>query len=276
MEKQKEENPSKEKQRLSDDNGKPFLMQKKENEEINKKEIKKLNNSLLPKELFSNEDKLYEFSAKLVKANLCPLKTPEDAMLALITGRELNISVMASLNGIYNINGKATLGVHVKKGILLNNNIIFKKIKECEPKYIFVKTNKEGKVFKGSDGKPVEVYRGFLDEQPDNTKKSKEPYDYETIYLFTRFFKIGNKYIKNNAYGKFSFSDAKKADLLEKDNWKNYLRDMLNTRAFSRGANEIADDLLGGMLSPTEMSDIEPNITVEIDENGIEQIVNQD
>lgn len=254
---------------LSDKKERPFLL----NELSEIKTEQKLDNNLLPEKMFNDSNKLFAFCEKIVKGTLCMHKKPEDAMIALITGRELGLGTMASLNGIYAVNGKASLGVHLKKGILLQNGIIFKKIRDCEPKYQFVETDKDGELKFNKDKKPIIVKIGFSDEQPQNTKKSKDPVDYQTVYMFTRYFKVAGKYVKNHAYGKFSYSDAKTAELLEKDNWLKYLRDMLSARAFSRGANEIADDLLEGMLSPSEMSDTDPNIIVTIDNNGIEQII---
>ena len=60
---------------------------------------------------------------------------------------------------------------------------------------------------------------------------------------------------------------------MDKNNWKNYLRDMLDSRSFSRGANEIADDLLHGLYRFSELADINDSVSYYIDEAGHEQIL---
>tara|TARA_R110000772_G_C13310328_1_gene440512 strand:- start:41193 stop:42059 length:867 start_codon:yes stop_codon:yes gene_type:complete len=207
-------------------------------------------------------DELYEFSKLLVAGKMCPFKDPSDAMIAIIAGKELGLSLAATLGGIYPIEGKPSLGVHVKKGILLQNNVLFKKVRDMEPYYEFVKI---------VDTKPSVVAHGYLNEQPKDTKKKQ--IDIRTEYLFTRHFVTVKGIVTNTAIGMFGLVDATSANLLAKNNWKNYFRDMLASRAFSRGANEIADDLLHGMYSYSELADLDTGITYYIDENGHEQIV---
>jgi hypothetical protein len=54
--------------------------------------------------------------------------------------------------------------------------------------------------------------------------------------------------------GRYTIEEAKKANLLGKDSWKNYPTNMLRARAISNGARMIAPDLLAGMsYTPEEM-----------------------
>lgn len=228
--------------------------------------------------------KLFQLAETLVGGKLCPFKEPQDVMIALMAGKELGIGLIASLNGIYPIEGRASLGVHLKKGILLSNNIIFEKIYDYEPMFQFVETDKDGKVVmtiskdkEGNDIKiPSIVSIDTIDNQPPNTKKSKNIVDYISKYKFIRFRKIYGEIIKTTAYGEFTYSDAQQADLLKKANYKGYIKDMLSARAFSRGSNEIADDLLQGMLSPSEMIGINNKVNYTIDEEGREIILSSE
>ena len=207
-------------------------------------------------------DKLLNFATTLVEGKMCQFKTPADAMVALITGQEMNIGLSGVLGGIYVIEGRPSLGVHIKKGILLSNGILFRKIRDMEKYYEYVEI---------LDGTPNVIKLGYLDEQPPNTKKKH--IDTRTEYLFTRYFNTARGVIKNTAIGMFGVAEATNAGLMEKSNWVKYLRDMLSSRAFSRGANEIADDLLNGMLSFSELADINDGVTYYIDDKGHEKIV---
>ena len=206
--------------------------------------------------------KILEFATTLVQGKMCAFKEPADAMIALITGQEMGLGLSAVLGGIYVIEGRPSLGVHIKKAILLQNSIIYKKTRDMETYYNFVEIVND---------KATLIAKGYLDEQPPNTKK--KAIDTRTEYLFTRYFNTPRGIVKNTAIGMFSVQEATSAGLTEKNNWKNYLRDMLSSRAFSRGANEIADDLLNGMLSFSELADINDGVTYYIDKDGNEQIV---
>lgn len=54
----------------------------------------------------------------------------------------------------------------------------------------------------------------------------------------------------------FLESDAKRADLLGKDNWKMYPRDMYKWRAVAKGCRFIAPDVLGGIYLPEEIESV--------------------
>jgi len=207
-------------------------------------------------------EELLNFAGILVQAKMCQFKEPADALIALVTGQELGLGLSAVLGGIYVIEGRPSLGVHIKKAILLQNSIIYKKTRDMETYYNFVEIVND---------KATLIAKGYLDEQPPNTKK--KAIDTRTEYLFTRYFNTPRGIVKNTAIGMFSVQEATSAGLTEKNNWKNYLRDMLSSRAFSRGANEIADDLLNGMLSFSELADINDGVTYYIDKDGNEQIV---
>jgi hypothetical protein len=56
----------------------------------------------------------------------------------------------------------------------------------------------------------------------------------------------------------FTIEDARRADLLKKDNWKKYPRAMLLARAQAQGVRAIAPDRFGGMHAAEEVRDISP------------------
>lgn len=56
----------------------------------------------------------------------------------------------------------------------------------------------------------------------------------------------------------FTFKDAAKAGLVNKDVWKNYPRNMLFARALSNGARWYCPEVICGWHTVEEMNDIEP------------------
>lgn len=53
----------------------------------------------------------------------------------------------------------------------------------------------------------------------------------------------------------YTFEQAKAAKLTEKDNWKNYLADMLVARVSTRACRRAAGDVVAGCYSPEELAD---------------------
>lgn len=220
---------------------------------------------------FSTPARMLALGAVLAKSALVPLKTAEDVAVALMTGKELGLPFVTSVSQIYPINGRPTLGVHVQKAILLKNKVIFEKIEDAITIYQFVKTNDEGKVILTStvkEGKtiqnPIIIGKGLAKDQPKNT--AKKIIDTRTTYKFTREIKMpSGKYKEITATGSFSISEAQEADLYDKDVWQKYWRRMLDARAFTNGAREIADDFLLGILAPNEL-----NSNYYINDNGEE------
>lgn len=209
--------------------------------------------------------KIHELSSLLVNGKMCPFKEESDVLICLLAGKELGLTLSSALSGIYPIEKRPSLGIHVIKGILLNNNVLFKKTHSSEPYYEFAKKNKESN--------KVEVLgKGFYSERSNFPEQnSKRVIDTKTQYKFTRYFTIGGKLVENTAYGLFGFSDAKTANLLNKDNWKKFYLDMEATRAFVRGAREIADDLIGGMSTPSELADA-GKTKISFDSEGRERL----
>lgn len=80
-----------------------------------------------------------------------------------------------------------------------------------------------------------------------------QPIDYVTEFKFTRYKMINGVERVMTTTSKFSLTDAQKAGLIDKDNYSKYPKVMIDHRAFSLGARDIADDLLMGVMETTEL-----------------------
>ena len=79
------------------------------------------------------------------------------------------------------------------------------------------------------------------------------PIDFVSEYKFTRRQVVCGEKVITHCIGHFSYSEAKQAELLDKDNYKKYTRLMISVRAFTLGAREIADDVLMGVMETSEL-----------------------
>lgn len=96
------------------------------------------------------------------------------------------------------------------------------------------------------------------------------PIDYVTEYEFKRPIVVnGTTEVITNKYH-FSLKDAEIAGLLTKDNYQKYSRQMIEHRAFTYGARDIAPDLIMGCLESTEAAVIN---NTNIDDSMIDNIV---
>ena len=93
------------------------------------------------------------------------------------------------------------------------------------------------------------------------------PVDYVTEYRFTRW--INNKCIFANS--RFTFSEANAAGLFEKDTYKKYSRVLIQHRAFTYGARDIASDVLFGVMETSELKIVN---SINIDEQDAIDINN--
>lgn len=201
---------------------------------------------------FSTPARMLALGEVLAKSSLVPLKTKENVFVALKTGQELGLPFITSVSQIYPINGRPTLGVHIQKALCLKNGVVYEKIEDAVEVFMFVKADDNGKVIL-ENNKPIIVGEGTLDEQPPNTKKQKV--DNRTTYEGTRAIKLADGTFKTiTARGSFTLREAREAELLDKDVWIKYWRRMLDARAFSNLAKEIANDIILGIYTPNELS----------------------
>lgn len=92
------------------------------------------------------------------------------------------------------------------------------------------------------------------------------PVDYITEYELTR--KINGREVTAN--GHFSFSEALKAEMFEKDTYKKYPRVLIGHRAFTYAAREIASDVLFGVMETTELKIVAGRELNDVDITSIE------
>lgn len=93
------------------------------------------------------------------------------------------------------------------------------------------------------------------------------PVDYVTEYHFTRW--INDKCVFANS--RFTFSEANAAGLFEKDTYKKYPRVLIQHRAFTYGARDIASDVLFGVMETSELKIVN---SIDIDEQDVIDINN--
>lgn len=189
-------------------------------------ELVKSNNNLTNQTaILSNQ---LELANIIVKSGLSPHKKAEDVLIAIRTGSELGFSEMVSLNNIHAINGKAGLGIHLLTALLLKNHVRYKVIKDFEKKV----------------------------STPNPTANA--PVDYETVVKFTRWHKNPDGTTdKEETDFSYTWSEAHKQGLLDKDNWKKMPKIMLRTRCITLGARLVAPDILLGMYEYSELAEIE-------------------
>ena len=91
------------------------------------------------------------------------------------------------------------------------------------------------------------------------------PIDYITKYKIYR--KIGDEWI--SSVGSFTYSEAVSAGLFEKDTYKKYARILIQHRAFTYAARDIASDILFGVMETTELKVIN---NLSIDEQDVIEV----
>lgn len=91
------------------------------------------------------------------------------------------------------------------------------------------------------------------------------PIDYITKYKIYR--KIGDSYM--SSIGSFTYSEAVAAGLFEKDTYKKYARILIEHRAFTYAARDIASDILFGVMETTELKIVN---NLSIDEQDVIEV----
>ena len=91
-----------------------------------------------------------------------------------------------------------------------------------------------------------------------------QPVDYITEFKFNRKRLVYGQVQDMTVYSHFSYSEAVKADFFVKDTYQKYARIMIDHRAFTLGARDIADDLIMGVMESSELGIIndDPSLIV--------------
>ena len=158
-------------------------------------------------------------ASELVKTGLLPsrIKTPQQALLIMLKGRELEIPPMEALSNIFIIDNKPSLASQLMLSLLYRS----------------------GKL------EDIKIEDGDKYCKVTMQRKGMSPYSVT-----------------------FTEANARQANLLYKDNWKNYLSNMLRARAISMCARVVASDVIGGLYTPEE---IEGHLDTDVITNTVEQ-----
>lgn len=224
---------------------------------------------------FSSLEQLTEWAKQIAGSKFTPLDKAEDVMCAVLTGKELGISPMASLNNIYPINGRGTLGIHLINALLVKAGIIIEVLCNYVPLYQYAdkssakKDEKSGTIIYGIVLTTGDRPNEFLND-PTLYLRSPQPTDYLTKVKFTRERRLPSGTFKTIEHiEEYRYSDAIKAGLLEKpgDVWKKYPKNMMFARCCGNGANIVAPDVKLGIPTTEEMAEVN-GINLTMTEDG--------
>lgn len=87
------------------------------------------------------------------------------------------------------------------------------------------------------------------------------PSDWIVTYCFKRAKRLGNEIVVQQTTSHFSYKEAQQAGFFEKDTYKKYARIMIDHRAFTYGARDIASDILMGCQELLEWK-IQDNVPI--------------
>jgi len=169
------------------------------------------------------EEHLKGYLTVLINSKKLPahIKTVDDAFTIAQMGRELGFPTMQSFHYIIPIQGKLTLSAKATGALLRRGGVTF--------------TTKEDGVMVYANGK-------LEPSTPD-----EKPVDQRTTIIFKRGVDIEEC--------SFTWKDAMKQGLTEKDNWKRMPKEMLWARCLAKGSNRIGQDLTLGLYTTEEMTD---------------------
>lgn len=243
-------------------------------------------NALIPK---SFDDQL-KFFTEIAKGANTGVRTAGDAMMLYQKAKELGIGWGNAVPHMHIVSGKSGIDIHIVKAILTKpkSGITWKHLEDNLPIYQYMGEDKA--IYQENELPPnYVVVNSFNDEAvgfrvailPTNISTDaakpvykKVPVDWRSTYEFTRKKKdIDDTWITVTCRGTFSWREALLAGLpLDKTGqlnpsaaWNAYRNLMINTRAFTFGAREIASDLLMGNYELTELLDFS-NVNYEVKE----------
>jgi len=192
----------------------------------------------------TNWNEKVEIANGMIEGGLVPRSfagDPGAVISAVEMGMELGLGAWASLNNIVVIQGRATLSLNAMLSLARSKGVLINVIKDYELVPVEIRT-KDG-VKKASDrATTVVITRG------------------EDIYSPSG--KLLDSRISEYTYTKY-WAEAKKADLVDKDNWKRMPRLMLRARAITEALRLYAADVILGMYESSELGD-PANIIVDI------------
>lgn len=162
----------------------------------------------------TDQSAMIEQAKDWVKSGLLPasIKTPEQAVVIVLKGKELNMTPMMSFEMIDVIMGKPSLKPKAMAAMVRKGGVRYQTIQDFEK-------------IVDKDGKSVDAIT--------------------TI----KFIRDGLEDVVS-----YKYSDATALGLTSKDNWKKQPGIMMYWRCFSKGANRVCPDLIGGMYTNEELA----------------------
>ena len=224
---------------------------------------------------------LKEYSQAILASALTPLDTANDVMNAILMGRELGLSPMTSVQNIYPVKGRASLGINIIRDRLLKNGIPTKVIKDYEPVYSYYDKNKtqfpedmvldmvskgkwqflEAKYVKNPD------VVGALD--PNKKTIIRQTVDrVTTVYMKRKILAPDGNWEVVEVEVSYYYSTAQRSDLIKpKSAWEKDPQNQMMVRATSKAARTIAADLLNGHYEAGEFLDSQ-QVDYDLGEDG--------
>lgn len=166
-------------------------------------------------------DKALKIAEKVCKTDLCPIQfknKPNEALAAMLYGKELNFGPMQSLNCINIINGKTSLSIDALLGLA-----------QAHPEW-----------------------NGIENKQLGTIKNGKCSADYGWKVVVSRMGKDGKAKFYTES---FTVKDAIRANLWDKGAWKTYPDRMLKIRATGFALRTAFQDAIKGTIDTVEAQD---------------------
>lgn len=240
---------------------------------------------------FSYEvEQLEKLAAYAIETGFTPLDTKEEAITAILKGREVGLKPMVSLTDVYPIKGRASLSIHAMVSIALQHNIKLEILEDYVPIYSY--TDKDGNYI--SEEFVIEHKNSFTiaDKKDlssslviDKIKELNKPTvirsvrDRVTRCKASRVFvnEITGEKEERSTIGEFYYSTAIKSKLIKAGGaWDNNPKNQMKVRAKSNALADIADDLMNGMYNTNAMLDYEGIVYNTDDEGKITEIITED
>lgn len=224
---------------------------------------------------------------EIAKDSRTGIETPAMAVMLFQKAKELQIGWANAIPHMHLVQGKLGIDIHIIKAIISKPGSGITVVKTEDFKPIYQYTNSDYSTVWTDDTLPpnARVVDSFevtpiptgcfrviiiptptaFDAAGNVTDTRIEPFDYRTTYKFTRKKRdIDGKFIIEERTSSFSWQEALVAGLpMDKSGqfnvnsaWYKYRKMMLDHRAYTFGARDIASDLLLGCYETTELYDM--------------------
>ena len=218
---------------------------------------------------FNKEDSLDTMLEKArvwVESGLTPraVDTPEKVLIIAQMALDLGLPTSLAFKNIHVIEGSPTIGVHYVAAQLKKYGISVKKVKDFE-------------AYSTADGGvDYQTVLKFIDTRAEkNYIKELVEINQLPEWIRERAIKMADERLESFVhYETFRWSDAFRAELTEKKNWKRYLTQMMSHRALVNGSRFICPQAFMGMHETIEMAESMGD-TVDVDITVLESVFSE-